>query len=328
MKVRRAFTLIELLVVIALIGLLMALLLPAIQKVRQAASRMLCASNLRQLGIALHNLHNDWGTFPPAFEIKAWPPDPTVPPEHYRWSVLAHLTPYLEQTNVYRTLDFSYPLIGGANQSPPNSVFPPNRFGVTQKVKIFLCPSDTYQIMDARFAPGNYVGCSGDGSNGGEARNARGVFTINQRRGIGEITDGTSNTVLLSESLLGQGGDNFRGPGPVDVQTVYCSLSVGSAPLSESDRASCTSWNVRRGRCWADGDYNTTLYNHYDPPNAARPDLVRHNNPGWRAARSRHAGGVNVLFGDGSLRFITNDIDLGTWRSLATRSGGEVVTDY
>jgi prepilin-type N-terminal cleavage/methylation domain-containing protein len=328
MNRRRGFTLIELLVVIAIIAILIGLLLPAVQKVREAANRMSCTNNLKQLGLALHNYHDADGTFPPAYQEKVWPPDPTVPAQHHRWSVLAQLTPYLEQTNVYNALDLSYPLVGGPSSSPPFSVFPPNQFGVSQKVKIFLCPSDSGIVLDARFAPTNYVACSGDGSNSGQGIGATGVFLINSRNRIADVTDGTSNTALMSESLLGAGGSNFTGPGPVDVRTVYCSLGVGTGGLTEADRSNCTTWNVRRGRCWADGDYNSGLYNHYDTPNPRVPDLVRHNNPGWKAGRSNHAGGVNVLLGDGAVRFVTNGVGLTTWRALATRAGGEVAAEF
>lgn len=323
MKGRNGFTLIELLVVIGIIGALIGLLLPAVQKAREAANRMSCSSRLRQLGLALHHYHDAVGTFPPAYQEKVWPPDPTVPKEHHRWSVLAHLTPYLERTNVYKTLDLSYPLVGGPSSSPPFSVFPVNQFGVSQKVTLFLCPSDTGLVVDPRFTPINYVACSGDGSNGGQGIGATGIFCINSRSRIADVTDGTSNTAAMSESLIGQGGSNFTGPGPIDVRTVYCALGVGTGGLTETERDTCTTWNVRRGRCWADGDYNSTLYNHHDAPNPAKPDLVRHNNPGWRAARSNHAGGANVLLADGSVRFVTQTVDLTTWRSLATRAGGE-----
>jgi prepilin-type processing-associated H-X9-DG protein len=109
---------------------------------------------------------------------------------------------------------------------------------------------------------------------------------------------------------------------------LYCSLGVGSGGLTEADRTNCTSWSGRRGRAWADGDYNSTLYNHYDLPNSPNPDIVRHNNPGWKAARSLHGSGVNVLLGDGSVRFVADAIDLPTWRALATRDGGEPGGSY
>src|SRR5262245_39523460 len=114
---RRAFTLIELLVVIAIIGVLVALLLPAVQAAREAARRMQCTNNLRQLGIAFHNYEGAHGGFPPGRVIAPWPGDPTLPAANYRWGVLASLTPYLEQTNVFNALNFSFPIYGGVDPS-------------------------------------------------------------------------------------------------------------------------------------------------------------------------------------------------------------------
>jgi prepilin-type processing-associated H-X9-DG protein/prepilin-type N-terminal cleavage/methylation domain-containing protein len=329
MKERRAFTLVELLVVVGILGVLLGLILPVVQKAREAANRIRCQSNLRQLGIALHHHHEAMGAFPYGYQVRSWPGEGgTVPPGHFRWSVLAELTPFLEQTNVYNALDLTYPLYGGPLSNPPYSVFPVNRVAVSQQVSLFLCPSDHGRVIMPERGPGNYVACAGSGSNGGEATNADGVFYVNSRTRIANISDGTSNTALMAESLLGPGGIDITDPAQVDPQTMYASLPTSVTTLSDSACRGATVWKVNRGATWADGAYPNGLYNHWYPPNHALPDCLRHSNPGWKAARSRHPGGVNVLFGDGSVRFIANGISLITWRSLATRSGGEVVGDF
>jgi prepilin-type N-terminal cleavage/methylation domain-containing protein len=136
MKQRRGFTLIELLVVIAIIGILIALLLPAVQKVREAANRAKCSNNLKQLGLALHNYHDVESCFPPCYEKKVSPQYPSVPAFLFRWSPLAKITPYIEQDNLYHALDLDIPLY----ILPDLTVSPPNVPWVAQKVKIFFCP--------------------------------------------------------------------------------------------------------------------------------------------------------------------------------------------
>ena len=326
MRKRRGFTLVELLVVMAIIGVLLALLLPTIQMAREAARRSNCGNNLRQLGLALHNHHGARGRFPYGYQVKPWPADPTVPAAHFRWSTLAELTPYLEESIVYNALDLSYPLIGGPSSSPPYAVFPPNRYGVALVVPVFLCPSDTGQKLAEDRGPGNYVACAGSGLNNGDANAADGMFYVNSRTSVRDLRDGSSKTMAFSESLLGSGATPPTS-GPVDPQTVYISLGTADT-LSDAVCQGATTFKTDRGRSWADGAYPNGLFNAYYPLNHSLPDCLRHSNPGYKAARSRHPGGVAVLFADGHVQFISATIELLTWQGLATRKGGETLQEY
>ncbi|GBD37376.1 hypothetical protein HRbin36_02507 [bacterium HR36] len=316
---RAAFTLIELLVVIAILGLLLALLLPAIQRVREAANRMRCANNLRQLGIALHNHHAVHDQFPPARQ-----PFPMV------FSPLARLLPYVEQDNLHHLVDFSQPpldFFGTGNNHNDCDCCPdcPSR----QVVALFVCPSDGVRprVPGVPYGPSNYCACVGSGTVGfGNVAQGDGMFTDQPLR-IADILDGSSHTVMLSESLLGDGNvpanpaaanpkrHRYVLPGPSDPMPTACESASGG------------SWNAQRGAKWIDGHYGSTLYNHYYPPNAANWDCGNGwNNKSLSTARSNHPGGVHCLFGDGSVHFLRNSLDLAVWRALATRAGGEVIT--
>ena len=344
---RRAFTLIELLVVIAIIAVLIGLLLPAVQKVRDAAARMSCSNNLHQLGLAMHNYDGAIGHLPPAFPNTTPPAWTGLPPYFFSWSALAILNPFLEQTNIYNMMDLKQPIY---MPSPPYAISAGNQFAVQQMVKLFLCPGDKMQAVAIpgdygvpTIGPTNYAVCVGTGTtNGGppfgSPLNADGMFIAGQGFRVTDITDGSSNTAMMSESLLGDGPENAAGPIPnipQAVQRVYAYTGFGT-PLSDGACAGAGLWNVsnRRGFMWASGEMRCGSYNHYYTPNppiydCVANDLTTITSMAFRAARSNHTGGVNVLFGDGSVHFVTQSVSLTTWRALSTRSGGEVLgSDY
>ncbi len=338
---RSAFTLIELLVVIAIIAILMGLLLPAVQKVREAAARMKCSNNLKQLGLALHNYEGANGKLPPLYPYAA--PNSTALNYRYTWSVLAQLNPYLEQTNIFNAMDLTQPIYVGS----PATISPQNAFAVVQKIPIFLCPSDrgiavssAYGVTD--MGPTNYVASHGSGLSGGGYGSpvaSDGIFTTQFGVKITDITDGTSNTVAFSESILGDGAEGTTTQ-PGDERTAYKYTGyTGTLPSDSNCAGTPVNWNGynRRGFMWASGEARCVSYNHYYGPNSKSFDCIA-NDPfaanytytavGYRAARSKHTGGVNAMLGDGSVRFVRDSVDLNIWRGASTKSGGEVPGEF
>lgn len=325
---RSSFTLVELLVVIAIIGVLVAILLPAIQSARESARRTSCTNNLRQLGIAALNFHDAQEGFPVGAESRAWSAAPgnVFKWTFYRWSSLAHLTPYLEEVAVRNALQLAVPLYG-----LNNAVTPENATSVSLPVPLFFCPSDHGQTISTGFAPTNYAACAGTGTSGGTPHNTDGVFYVNSRTKIAQIVDGTSHTALFAEGLLG----NPDGT-PLGRSAERDYKFVLAAPLTPSSCETTVQWNVSNGRgfSWANGEFRCAMYNHYAVPNSPVPDCLgvalfggpqtAYSPYGWRAARSLHPGGVNVLLADGSVRFVVDAVELTTWQALATRSGQEV----
>jgi prepilin-type N-terminal cleavage/methylation domain-containing protein/prepilin-type processing-associated H-X9-DG protein len=329
MQTRRAFTLIELLVVIAIIATLIALLLPAVQKVREAAARTQCQNNLKQIGLALHNYHDANQALPGIGQTTAT-----------NYSVIYHTLPFVEQDNLRRLFIPDQPLFFFSGTSTLN---PAQQPAARTVVPLFLCPSDaqplTYTNYNSAILAGlNYMsnGGSGEGVGYDTRFPTNGVFWAGSRVALTAITDGTSNTMLMAEALRGHGSDT-TGPQPAAPRRQASSMTGvahtisgqpgHSPPLTEALCATSTKWVGDRGISWMWGQGPKSTFTARLRPNGPEHDCSS-NGIGIFKASSSHPGGVNVALGDGSVRFVRDSIPLTTWRALATRAGGEVVGDY
>jgi prepilin-type N-terminal cleavage/methylation domain-containing protein/prepilin-type processing-associated H-X9-DG protein len=325
---RTAFTLIELLVVIAIIAILIGLLLPAVQRVREAAARTRCANNLKQIGLAIHNFESTNGYLPPSGS--GYTAVSTAYFSGESFSVFARILPYIEQSNLYQLVDLNRSAL--------------NQPAVTgQRIAVFLCPSDPNDKPRPGSPPA--YPCT-YGANWGDwfAQNYRtgqfgnGAFppvSYPSQRGLrlAEITDGTASTVGFAE--VSAGGAYLVSP------SAPASMPPPSSP-SDLLALGGTFANGGAHTSWADSLAVQTGMTFAFPPNTAIPYLNAADgvtyDVDWTGgtqvyyaafnARSYHSNGVNALFMDGSVRFITNAIPQATWRALGTRNGGEVVGDF
>jgi len=328
---RRGVTLVEILVVVALVGVLVGILLPSLQAARESVRRTSCSNNLRQLAVALAAYEAAEGRFPVGAESREWSGNRRFPHQFFRWSTLAHLTPYVEESGLFADLDLSVPLFTGFGSG---AISNQNRAAVGRLVPLFLCPSDRGRPVSPVFGPTNYAVCTGSGVDGGSPFETDGLFFINSEVRARNVTDGLSKTVAFSESTLGEGPTASADPGAANPATAYAFIFF--TPLTAERCGNARNWNFTdlRGFSWANGEYRTTLYNHGRAPNdgtidciaalMTTPQLSRlYAGYGWRAARSRHLGGVNVTLADGGVRFVADGVAPQVWKAAATRGGGE-----
>lgn len=305
---RRAFTLLELLVVTAIVAVLTGLLLPAVQRVREAAARVSCQNNLKQLGLALHNHHAALGRLPPGRGT----PAPRI------FSAHAYLLPHLEQDPLAGRIDYAQP--PATFTVPPATVYDgaANFPAASTVVKVFGCPADPAggRITGSSYGGTNYAANAGSGAvRFGSLADADGVLFLGSAVRLTDIPDGTSNTAAFSERPLG-GNDPAR---------IMIELAGGADPTPAACGSPAAPRNPERGAKWIVGNYGNTLYNHAGPPNPPAPDCTNATQQKGRiAARSRHPGGVNLLSCDGGVRFVRDGIDPAAWRAIGTRAGGEV----
>ncbi len=299
MKSRVAFTLIEMLVVIAIIAILIGLLLPVVQKIREAAARLQCQNHLKQIGLACHNYHDANGCFPSGYLAVAAYPD-TAP----GWGWAAFLLPYLEQDNLYKQLDFKQPIQG----QPAIQTF----------VKVYLCPSDNlpaaaFQVTSptlvpiALAAPSSYAATVGQDAYEVDDTTGDGVFYRNSKTKLTDITDGTSQTSLIGDRAWNQ------------TQGIWAGAPSGAVTRAGPRNV----WPNAPGPAQA----LTLVHNNWI-------NITTDADGGLDDFSSNHLGGVNLLFADGSVHFLRSITVDGPERrafwALGTRAGGEILAglDY
>lgn len=310
---RSAFTLIELLVVIAIIAVLIALLLPAVQQAREAARRSQCKNNLKQLGLAIHNYEGTYRCLPMADVNGAVNPV----------SAHARVLPYMDQATLYAQIDFNV-AYDHANNAVARAV----------ELPVFRCPSDPNRLTQALGGRNNYYWNNGTTvqmyASGGAGQPApNGIIYHNSLVRIADVTDGLSNTAAMSEKLVGDGNQAVSTP-KVDTFQPGTYPNTADEALTQCNATDTTNLGMQGysnvGVPWLQQYHSTNQYNHILPPNGRSCMFP----PGRIAttANSEHVGGVHLLLCDGSVRFISENLNVLTWRGAGSRNGGEVLGDF
>lgn len=331
------FTLVELLVVIAIIGILIALLLPAVQAAREAARRSQCTNNLKQIGLALHNYHDIYKTFPrfgypPAVSTSLW----------NGYSVHTRILPFIEQDPLWEQ-------IKTASQNFALSGHTINSTHQRARISAYVCPSDQ-PYPDANWTGNcNYPVSAGPnvvwsiGANSTErAARQNGVFRQERETDMAAIQDGTSNTIMVGEHLTGD-GDNGAYRKETDVKRGVAwsgtNQSTSQGPITQAEidtyGVACdasTSHTSTAGQSWVRPVNFYTVFNTLTPPNWRYPTCMAcsgcsaGDSQGIFPARSRHPGGANHTLADASVRFISETVDLQLYQGLGSRNGKESVS--
>ena len=298
MKKRPGFSLLELLTVLALLGLLFALLLPAVQKVRQAANRAQSANNLKQYALACHNYHDTYGSFPPGVDGNGF-------------SAVAHLLPFIEQNNLFQQIDFNKPMTDSANAAAA---------GVT--LKICLNPLDPIPTVRKDRGATNYLFSAGTKPT---LEDNDGVFFQNSKINFAKITDGTSNTFMIAETLKGDGGTKA-----VDMRRQYVLLKDKDALKDLKEESGVQDWkdnkNIAGDRCasWMDGRFLQGTFTGTRSINDERPDVSCDYAGGLSGLRTL-TDGINVAFCDGSVHYVKKSLKFDVLKLLISRDDGQVI---
>lgn len=328
-KMKKGFTLIELLVVIAIIAILIALLLPAVQQAREAARRSQCKNNLKQIGLALHNYHETAGTLPPGIVNTTWAGSATPLPaasNQFAWSLM--ILPFLDQAPLYKKFITTSPLV-----TTPN-----NLTLAAEILTAYRCPSDTGEEQTAQHSTlatimgtSNYPGNFGNGDPNqaidpvtNQARVCQGIFGQNTKVRIRDIKDGTSNVIVVGERRMG------RTCNAVDTGGL-----MGKSGAAYPITSACTFWAGTADDTAFVTVVGTTT-NEVPNPDSADPNLVikiklpstLHQDDSSTGFNSYHTGGAHFLLGDGTVRFITENVNTQTYINLSRRSDGATLGGF